>query len=210
MQTRCATAAVRRLPRVEGPSGAAMQRRLTLDPFNQGASKPGARYAMNFAATLTNTWRRVKKGRPIVVVSGLPRSGTSMMMQMLAAGGLEVVTDDLREADESNPLGYFELERVKDLDNESDLSWLRDARGKGIKIIAFLLRYLPQQYDYKVIFMHRDLGEILASQAKMLARRGEPAGTDDVRMREIFEEHIREIQRLLKYRPCFTVHDVSY
>jgi hypothetical protein len=154
--------------------------------------------------------RRVRYGKPIVVVSGLPRSGTSMMMQMLSAGGIETLTDDLRTADESNPQGYYELERVRTLEEHEDFFWLKDARGKAVKIIAFLLRYLPEDFNYKVVFMHRDLDEVLASQAKMLALRGEPSETDDARMRELFQSHLATTKRLLTGRARFEVLDISY
>ena len=87
-----------------------------------------------------------------------------MMMQMLTAGGIEPMTDGLRTADESNPQGYFELEKVKDLADMADKTWLADARGRAVKIIAFLLQHLPETFNYKVVFMHRRLDEILASQ----------------------------------------------
>ena len=128
---------------------------------------------------LQRLYRRARFGKPIVVVSGLPRSGTSMMMQMLEAGGLEILTDRIRSADESNPQGYYELERVKDLDKGGDPSWLEDARGKTVKIIAFLLRYLPENLNYRIIFMQRDLEEIVASQANMLLQREAASETDD-------------------------------
>ena len=117
--------------------------------------------------------RRLRRGRPIVVVSGLPRSGTSMAMKMIAAGGLPVVTDGLRHADASNPNGYYEFEHVKNLDKAGDLSWLAEARGKAVKIISFLITYLPEAYDYRVVFMQRDLSEVIASQNRMLDARGD-------------------------------------
>ena len=95
------------------------------------------------ASTLQRIYRRFRHGEPIVVVSGLPRSGTSMAMRMLEAAGVSIVVDGVREADEDNPKGYFELERVKDLAQENDWGWLQDARGKAIKVISFLLRFLP-------------------------------------------------------------------
>jgi hypothetical protein len=154
--------------------------------------------------------RRARYGKPIVVVSGLPRSGTSMMMQMLEAGGVPPVTDGLRTADESNPKGYFELERVKDLEDASDMAWLRQARGHAVKIIAFLMRHLPETHNYKVIFMHRRLDEILASQTKMLDRLGESTDTHDARMRELFVSHLARTKSLIAHRPCFDVLHVRY
>ena len=158
------------------------------------------------------TFRRIRYGRPIVVVSGLPRSGTSMAMKMLHAGGLEVVTDGLRQPDDSNPKGYFELEAVKDLDKKGDTAWLAGARGKGVKIISFLLTWLPEHYDYRVVFMQRDLDEVLASQNTMLVARGETPGTpdDDQRMRQHYERHLGKVHRFLSGRRCFSVLRVDY
>src|SRR6266536_2490928 len=109
---------------------------------------------------------------PIIVVSGLPRSGTSMMMKILAEGGLSIVTDELRTPDTDNPNGYFELENVKQM-SAGNVDWLSNAGGKVVKVISALLEYLPPLYSYKVIFMEREIREILASQRKMLARRNE-------------------------------------
>jgi len=141
----------------------------------------------------------------IVVVSGLPRSGTSMMMRMLDTAGLPILTDNERSADEDNPKGYFEFEPVKDMDRTDDLSWLEQARGKEVKIVSPLLRYLPTQgHRYKVLFMRRHLKEILASQAKMLRRRNEPhdpAGDDA--LFAYYVKHIDEVMDYLAETPCF-------
>ena len=161
-------------------------------------------------ATARRVFRRARYGPPIVVVSGLPRSGTSMMMQMLEAGGLEPMTDGVRTADESNPKGYYELERVKDLEEGVDELWLRSARGRAVKIIAFLMRHLPETFNYKVILMHRRLDEVLASQTKMLASLGETTETEDPRMRKLFADSLARTKSLLAYRPCFEVHHVKY
>src|SRR5574341_2254820 len=158
---------------------------------------------------ITRFFRRLRRGRPIVVVSGLPRSGTSMAMKMLAAGGLGVVTDGRRTADEDNPKGYYEDERVKDLHQAGDKSWLRESRGKVIKIISFLLKSLPDDNNYKVLFMHRNLREIVASQNKMLARRGEKNDTPDDRAVALLEEQIRDARFFLR-RPQFEVFELSY
>jgi hypothetical protein len=157
-------------------------------------------------------WRRLRYGRPIVVVSGLPRSGTSMMMRMLAAGGVATVEDGRRAADVSNPAGYFEFEPVKDLDKRgADLSWLPSARGKAVKIISWLLTWLPEHFNYDVIVMDRDLDEVLASQRQMLARREEAAAdVDAVRTRETFVSHLAQLDRFLAARACFRTLRVSY
>jgi hypothetical protein len=156
-----------------------------------------------------NFYRRIRYGRPIVIVSGLPRSGTSMAMKMLEAGGLGVVTDGLRTADEDNPKGYYEDERVKDLYQPGDKTWLRESRGKVIKIISFLLKSLPDDNNYKVLFMHRSLREIVASQNKMLARRAEKNDTPDDRAVALLEEQVRDARFFLR-RPQFEVLELNY
>lgn len=109
----------------------------------------------------------------ITVVTGLPRSGTSMLMQMLEAGGLPLLSDDARPADDDNPRGYFEFAPVKRL--RADASWMAQARGKGIKVISYLLPYLPVGENYRVIFIVRPVAEVLASQARMLRKAPETA-----------------------------------
>ena len=140
----------------------------------------------------------------ITVVSGLPRSGTSMMMQMLVAGGMPAVSDGLRAADADNPRGYFELEAVKKL--KTDSAWLTGARGHAVKVISMLLYELPADHEYRVIFMLRDMDEILASQKEMLKRRGS-AGTDsgDAAMRQHLEAHLKKVQAWLAARKNFRV-----
>ena len=155
--------------------------------------------------------RRVRPGKPIIVVSGLPRSGTSMAMKMLEAGGVPILTDGIRTADISNPKGYYEFERVKELDKGGDLAWLAEARGKAVKIISFLLTWLPETYDYRVIFMQRDLREVLASQNAMLAHRGEvPGAADDEQMLRMYEDHLQKVARFMANRSCFATLSVDY
>jgi len=161
-------------------------------------------------ASLTRLYRRLRFGEPVVVVSGLPRSGTSMLMKMLEAGGLTLVTDGQRTADEDNPKGYYEVERVKNLANEADRAWISAARGKGIKVISYLLKSLPADLNYKVLFIRRDLEEILASQKKMLARRGEAHDIAPEKMRELFQDDLWRSSWLLKNRPQFEAIDVHY
>ena len=108
----------------------------------------------------------------IIVVSGLPRSGTSLMMQMLDRGGIPALTDEQRTPDPDNPRGYYEFEPVKG--TKRDASWLPAARGKVVKLVSALLYDLPPTERYRVIFMQRDLGEVLRSQEKMLRRRNQP------------------------------------
>jgi hypothetical protein len=160
--------------------------------------------------SLRRALRRFAYGEPVVVVSGLPRSGTSMAMKMLEAGGVAPVTDGQRTADEDNPKGYYEDERVKDLANQTDRRWLRMARGQAIKVITHLLRELPASNNYKVLLMHRKLEEIVASQNKMLDRRGEAAGTDDDRAVELLERDLWRARYLLRHRACFESLDINY
>ncbi|CAN5487178.1 hypothetical protein BH23ACI1_BH23ACI1_21810 [soil metagenome] len=156
-------------------------------------------------------FRRLRYGRPIIIVSGLPRSGTSMAMRMLEAGGLEIVTDRARPADDDNPYGYFEYDHVLSLDKGEDQGWLAGARGKAVKVVSALLPHLPERYQYRVIFMHRDLREVLVSQNKMLERRGGAGGTaGDDEMVRIYEGHLARVTALLRRRRCFETLDVRY
>ncbi len=140
----------------------------------------------------------------VTIVSGLPRSGTSLMMQMLAAGGMPVLTDGQRAADESNPRGYFELEAVKHTRN--DHSWLAQAEGKAVKVVHLLLPQLPVDREYRVIFMQRDLTEVIASQRAMLQQQGRPAAAlSDAKLGEIFDKQLADVRQWLSQNPCFQV-----
>lgn len=154
--------------------------------------------------------RKLKYGDPVIVVSGLPRSGTSMAMKMLEAGGLHTVVDNVRSADEDNPKGYFEDERVKDLAETEDRSWVTEARGKVVKVVSSLLAYLPEANHYKVVFMRRNLHEVLASQAKMLARRGEVHDTSDEEMLRMYTQHLDKVDFQLRFRSNFDALYVEY
>jgi hypothetical protein len=154
--------------------------------------------------------RRARFGPPVVVVSGLPRSGTSMMMQMLAAGGIEPMTDGARMADESNPRGYYELERVKDLEGAADLRWLRGARGRAVKVIAYLLPHLPETLNYRVVLMQRPLDEVLASQSRMLGALSEAGDGNGLRLRRSYIDHLARTRSLLAHRSCFEALYVDY
>ena len=140
--------------------------------------------------------------RSVVVVSGLPRSGTSMLMGMLAAGGMETLADGVRAPDDDNPLGYYELERVKQLQTGVDTAWLGDARGKCVKVISYFLKYLPSDEHYRIVFVRRDLAEVLASQRTMLARRGEPVGdsAEERRLAGVLAAHLSKVERGLAAR----------
>ena len=159
---------------------------------------------------ITSFLRKRKYGDEVIVVSGLSRSGTSMMMKMLDAAGLPIMTDHERTADEDNPKGYFEYERVKDLAEEQDKSWVRGARGKVVKVISHLLAELPDENFYRVILMRRDISEILASQNKMLDRRGEENPIEDEKAKEQYLRHLVDVQYLARKRPNFEMIEVKF
>ena len=149
--------------------------------------------------------------KQIILVTGLPRSGTSMMMKMLEAGGLKIMTDSERTADIDNPKGYFEYERIKDLEKETDKSYVRQGRGKALKVISFLIKDLPDDNDYRVIFMRRDLGEVIASQNKMIQRLGtEDSSAQEEAMKEAYRNDIVRTRLLCKNRPNFELIEVNY
>jgi lipopolysaccharide export LptBFGC system permease protein LptF len=147
--------------------------------------------------------------KTIIVVSGLPRSGTSMMMKMLEEGGIPILTDAIRGADNDNPNGYYEFELVKKLPDGPN-QWLADANHKAVKIISALLEHLPASYRYKIIFMEREPREILASQQKMLANRNEKSEISDTEMQEQFQKHLAAIKYWLARQPNMDVMYVDY
>lgn len=136
----------------------------------------------------------------IAIVSGLPRSGTSLMMQMLVAGGMIALSDGERQADPDNPRGYLEWERIKQLPN--DPGCIAEAEGKVVKVISRLLLSLPAGHEYRIIFMQRPLPEVLASQDEMLRRRGTyKEGADPAVISAAFEKHLREVFAWLDSKP---------
>src|SRR5688572_14584309 len=148
--------------------------------------------------------------KPVYVVSGLPRSGTSMMMKMLEAGGLNILTDNIRTADDDNLLGYYEFERVKQL-KDGDSAWVENERGNVVKVISALLEHLPNQYQYKIIFMEREMPEILASQRKMLERRGKPSdASQDEKFTELYSKHLEKVKSWLSSQPNMDVLYIRY
>lgn len=145
----------------------------------------------------------------ITVVSGLPRSGTSMMMQMLQAGGMPVLTDTIRAADEDNPRGYYELSAA--MRTRRDSSWVKDAPGSAVKVVYLLLMDLPTDYTYRVIFMRRNIEEVVRSQQTMLARRGtKGAGIPEPEMIRTFQRQLAECDAWLAKQPGFQVLDVEH
>ncbi len=131
----------------------------------------------------------------LTIVSGLPRSGTSMMMRMLEAGGIPVLADGIRTADEDNPRGYYEFEAVKK--TKEDASWLEGSAGQVVKMVHLLLLDLPLDHKYRVVFMRRHLDEVVRSQNKMLERQGK--GTDDLPAAQIKQLYLGQIKRVQQY-----------
>ena len=145
----------------------------------------------------------------ITIVSGLPRSGTSMMMQMLAAGGVEILTDKIRQPDDNNPRGYYEYEKVKKL--MTDATWLDEANGKAVKIIAPLLSNLANKFDYKIIFMQRDMAEILRSQQIMLGKKSETnQQAYPIVLAEAFKKQLEKAEAQIKRMPNAEVLYIDY
>lgn len=143
----------------------------------------------------------------IIVVSGLPRTGTSLMMQMLEGGGIEVVTDRLRTADIDNPRGYYEHEAVKSI--KQDASWLPQTRGKAFKMISLLLYDLPPTERYRIIFMERDMEEVLLSQETMLRRLNRTAAPR-AQMQNSYKLHLERLAQWLRGQPNMVVLKVNY
>jgi Sulfotransferase domain len=143
----------------------------------------------------------------ITIVSGLPRSGTSLMMQMLKFGGMEVVTDEIRTSDTDNPRGYYEYELVKKI--KTDTSWLPATRGKAVKMVSMLLYDLPASEQYRILFMERDLDETLPSQEKMMQRLGRPAAPRE-QIKKAYLIHLERLNLWLELQNNMRVLQLSY
>jgi len=161
-------------------------------------------------ANMKPNTRRTKVNRKVItIVSGLPRSGTSLMMQMLEAGGMPIVTDNVRKADDDNPRGYYEFEKVKTIKNDS--SWLPSCYDKAVKMVSELLYHLPSDHTYQVIFMKREMKELLASQGVMLKRLGRKGSNlDEEKMARSFEKHLQNMEKWLSTQSHFEVLYLTY
>jgi predicted AlkP superfamily phosphohydrolase/phosphomutase/tetratricopeptide (TPR) repeat protein len=145
----------------------------------------------------------------IIIVSGLPRSGTSVMMQMLDKGGIPVLTDERRSADQSNPKGYYEYEPVKKM--AADNSWIKEANGKAVKIIAQLLPYLPSNFNYKIIFMEREMSEVMKSQQVMLGKTAEVKNNAfPLAIADVFSKQVKTVNDWMAAQTHIKVHRVNY
>ena len=142
----------------------------------------------------------------VVIVSGLPRSGTSMMMQMIEAGGVPVLSDARRSADNDNPRGYYEYEPVKS--TRKDASWVTNAVGKAVKVVHLLLMDLPAVHQYKVVFMRRPLEEVLASQTKMLHRKGQDGAS--LSPEQLAKAFGRQLDKVASWLADQSTFDVLY
>jgi hypothetical protein len=145
----------------------------------------------------------------ITIVSGLPRSGTSLMMQILEKAGMEIMSDGVRKADVNNEHGYYEFEKVKAL--MRDNSWLEEADGKALKVISGLLPFLPDRFEYKILMMRRDINEIISSQFKMLERIGTARPYADPDLLKItFEKQVNDLKKMLSEKKNMDVFEVNY
>lgn len=142
------------------------------------------------------------------VVSGLPRSGTSMMMRMLALGGATLLADGRRIADRDNPRGYYELDAVKA--TARDASWTRDAPGRVVKVVSALLPHLPPALRYRVVFLRRNLDQVVRSQRAMLDRLAPELAQSDAAARRALGDHLVEIEAWLETAAHMQVLGVSY
>jgi predicted AlkP superfamily phosphohydrolase/phosphomutase/tetratricopeptide (TPR) repeat protein len=182
----------------------AMQRLAYADPSAGRTTLGGEELA-----SLAEPWEGVDPGEVITVVSGLPRSGTSMMMQMLASGGLEPYTDAAREPDEDNPRGYYEHKKATEL--ARDTGWVHEARGKVVKIVAQLLPFLPTDEKYHIVFMKRDLREVIASQRTMLERLGRSgAEIEDDRLMSTLARQVDSVMQWIGTSGCARIRQVDY
>ena len=151
----------------------------------------------------------VDRSRVVTVVAGLPRSGTSMMMQLLAAAGIQPYTDHARAADPDNPRGYLEHENATRL--RQDASWIPEARGKAVKIVPQLLPHLPAAEEYRIVFMHRNLDEVVSSQRAMLARLDRPgAKLDDRVLARTYTRQLVQVRSWFERHPEIQVLPVNY
>ncbi|HLN01557.1 MAG TPA: sulfotransferase domain-containing protein [Bryobacteraceae bacterium] len=145
----------------------------------------------------------------ITIVSGVPRSGTSLMMQMLVAGGLAPLTDKIRKPDADNPRGYYEWERIKQL--AANPGAISEAEGKAVKVVSSLLLHLPQNHAYRIVFVRRPLAQVVASQAEMIRRRGNGRpGASSSAMQTALETHLRAVTAWLGERSSMAIHWVDY
>lgn len=145
-----------------------------------------------------------------IIVSGLPRSGTSMLMRILQAGGIPLLTDGKRPPDQSNRFGYFEFDPVKK--SASDIGWFEQARGKAVKVIAPLLHFLPPDAPVRLLVIHRPLAQVMASQQAMLARTSthSPSKIEAPILPSIFAKLMFGLPRLFQQRPHWQILHISY
>jgi hypothetical protein len=194
---------VRELELASSQSPTSAKRALAVSSTRRAQRAPGAGTGLpgRVRRRSVRSWRMTHGlGQEIAIVSGLPRSGTSLVMQMLAAGGLPVLTDDARGPDPDNPRGYFEHTGALALARNP--AWLAAARGRAVKLVHALLPHVPAELPCRVVLLERNLAEVLASQSAMLRRRGEPeVAADGPRLERAFGRQLREVRAQLEARP---------
>ncbi|MEX1115566.1 MAG: alkaline phosphatase family protein, partial [Akkermansiaceae bacterium] len=182
--------------------------RLRADIALRAAAREAHRVLSRQESASTEIDSRAEEPLDLVLVSGLPRSGTSLMMQMLRAGGMDLMTDGAREADEDNPAGYWEWDKIRTLQKNPRI--LRQAKGKAVKVISALLPHLPPRHRYKIIFMRRPETEVVRSQWKMLERRGKDPKSEAAHLAETQANHVRQILARLASSARVDVLQVDY
>lgn len=185
----------------ESAAVAEIGKRLVEKPLRRNEEKPVRGDLAELDLHFSEPTDAFEPGETICIVSGLPRSGTSLMMQMLEAGGIEAFADDSRQPDANNPHGYYERKEVARMRGEP-VDWLCDAKGRAVKIIAPLLGHLPRGRNYRVILMMRDLDEVIASQSRMLQRlsEGERTTADPAALRRVYSRQLSTAAMLLRRR----------
>lgn len=148
------------------------------------------------------------RARPVCVVSGLPRSGTSMAMALLQAGGMPIFSDGIRQADPDNPNGYFEYAGAGSL--HSDSAWVYESADKAVKVVSPLLHFLPSDLHYRIVFMRRDVREIALSQEEMLRRRGREVAENPSEIERIMRAHLVQIETWLSQQKNMAVCYMDY
>ncbi|QMI49032.1 sulfotransferase [Burkholderia sp. MBR-1] len=146
----------------------------------------------------------------VTVVSGLPRSGTSMLMRVLAFGGIEPLTDHIREGNSRNPHGYFEWEPIKE--RHGYVNWIDSAAGKAVKAVSRFVRHLPATRCYSILFLHRDLDEIVRSQRDMALHLSDASWDDAAadKLKDVYRRHVDETLAWTDARPNMRLHTLHY
>lgn len=156
-----------------------------------------------------------RRSLDFVLVSGLPRSGTALMMEMLSAGGWPIMVDRERAPDSDSPEGHYEWEGIKQLRQRPEV--IREAEGKVLRVVSTLLPLLPNRHRYRVLFMQRPIEQVVDSQFRMIARRKgrseDPANTPAEERQAMIKRlraHAEWSVEHLRVAPNFEMFEVDY